>query len=1204
MPTTFASSVRSVVNSTKPKPRLAWLIACASLLFGMTTAFGQIERPTDAPPPLTPEASLASIHLAEGFRLELIAAEPLVVEPSGVCWDERGRLFVCELHGYNLEGQYDIDELNRTGQLDRIVRRVQAGEAAKRQAIAETYGTIKRLLDRDGDGRIDEAQIFADRLPPCYGVCPARGGIIAACAPDIYFLADRDGDGVAEVKERLFTGFAVGALERGVSAPQWGLDGWIYFGKGHGGGRITGPRLPEPVDLANIDFRIKADGSAIEPVVGGTHTFGFAMTGGGERFVISTATPGIYVAPIPWRYLARNPDAAISGLEQNALADQHVYPASRPHPWRTRRAEDPGFAKYYTDRYGVAESAPNGYFTSACSPLVYQDDAMPALRGQLLACEPAQNMIFRGLLRRDGVPLRIERPASEVSREFLAAEDPWFHPIALSHSPDGGVCVVDFYREIIEDYSAIPRYLQQQYGLVNGQDRGRLYRLTHAAAAPPLDADMSKLSRQELARETVGGRFWRRQTARRLLVERHATADVDSTSALGDDIRRGLASTVDSAAWLNGLYALADLDALTKADLLTALSHHDPLVRVHGLRLSESRWSEDRELLEASLTLAASLANHNAEGDQAALILQAALTLGEIHDRQSLLILARLARRHGNLRWMTDALLTSLSGRGGDMLVELLEAPSKIGEAVSLIEPLCRAIAARGDANEISRGLMALSAAENAGWQADGLRGLAAGSQPRELPLPDAARAAIAKFAQAPRAETRQTAAKLIRVWRLESSADHAARLAAAAQTLQDLQQPPDARLAAANELAEDEDSSAATTLIEAFASASPKIQQAIIAGLLARRERWSALLDALEQGKLPTAGLSAVQRNTLLEQRDAAGRERATRLFPSSSGVKNEQLERYLAALSRPRDLGRGRELFQQHCATCHAMRSEGFAVGPDLSAEFQRAEEAIVRDILAPSETITAGYAAYNVVTSDGRVFSGLLSLESAGSLTLRMPGGKEETILRKDLESIAAMSVSIMPEELAKLLSAADVADLIAWLRAPTSRVVLVDDDERFAAQLTEGGGEAEFTAGSAFSGARALRVTPPQRFSPRIAGWNFRIRRQPAAGEYRYLRFAWRVDGGRGAMIELANDGRWPDARSEKLRYFAGENATTWQAMLVSIEAPSDWTLVTRDLWADVGDCTITGIAPTAIGGAVLFDRIELLRTLDDDERPMR
>ena len=370
-------------------------ISIALVSIVLVSGFGAgIPHPTDAPLPLSPAESAAKVKLPDGFHLELIAAEPLINEPSGVCWDARGRMFVSELHGYNLEGQYDIEALNKTGELDHVVRRLDADPKAKQAAKAGTKGSVKMLIDTDGDGRMDKTVVWADNLPPVYGICAARDGVIAVCAPDIVYLADKDGDGKAEFRETLFTGFAVGSIERGLNAPQWGPDDWIYVGKGHDGGHITGPHLAKPVDLPRTDFRIKSDGTAIEPITGGTQTIGMAFTYDGERFVISTRGPGIYVSPLAWKYLARNPFVAAPNLENNAMAVQLVYPISQPHPWRQKRAEDPGFSKYYSDHYGRAESSPNGYFTSACSNMVYQDDALPGLRGQLFACEPRRTWSY------------------------------------------------------------------------------------------------------------------------------------------------------------------------------------------------------------------------------------------------------------------------------------------------------------------------------------------------------------------------------------------------------------------------------------------------------------------------------------------------------------------------------------------------------------------------------------------------------------------------------------------------------------------------------------------------------------------------------------------------------------------------------------------------------------------------------------------
>jgi hypothetical protein len=179
---------------------------------------------------------------------------------------------------------------------------------------------------------------------------------------------------------------------------------------------------------------------------------------------------------------------------------------------------------------------------------------------------------------------------------------------------------------------------------------------------------------------------------------------------------------------------------------------------------------------------------------------------------------------------------------------------------------------------------------------------------------------------------------------------------------------------------------------------------------------------------------------------------------------------------------------------------------------------------------------------------------------------------------------------------------VADLIAYLRktlgpVPPSVLTLFEDDRAFIAALSQGSGTATLDTGDKFTGTAALRVTPLQRHSPRIPGWNYRIREKPAPGEFRYIRLAWKTRGGSGVLIELAADGNWPPADKALRRYYSGKNTTDWEATEVSDQAPTQWSVVTRDLWKDFGNFTLTGIAPTAMRGEALFDRIELLRSLD-------
>ncbi len=268
----------------------------------------------------------------------MVAAEPHVADPVAMDFDARGRIFVCEIHGYNLEGYLDIQELNKTGVLDTAVRRIPANPDAIKRAEQEQYGTVKLLEDTDGDGRVDRSHVWADRLPACYGVVAARDGVIALCAPDILFLADRDGDGRAEVRETLFSGFGLYDMWSRISNPRRGVDNWIYAANGiNSGGTIRGPHLAGEVKIPATSFRFKADGSALEPTSGSASGFGLAIDDWGDRFLVTNQQHALLVAPLAYHYLARNPYYAapnpvlnISTLRSSgaSLSDQPAGPVA------------------------------------------------------------------------------------------------------------------------------------------------------------------------------------------------------------------------------------------------------------------------------------------------------------------------------------------------------------------------------------------------------------------------------------------------------------------------------------------------------------------------------------------------------------------------------------------------------------------------------------------------------------------------------------------------------------------------------------------------------------------------------------------------------------------------------------------------------------------------------------------------------------
>jgi hypothetical protein len=189
--------------------------------------------------------------------------------------------------------------------------------------------------------------------------------------------------------------------------------------------------------------------------------------------------------------------------------------------------------------------------------------------------------------------------------------------------------------------------------------------------------------------------------------------------------------------------------------------------------------------------------------------------------------------------------------------------------------------------------------------------------------------------------------------------------------------------------------------------------------------------------------------------------------------------------------------------------------------------------------------------------------------------------------------------MPDGLEKEIGPQDMAHLLGYLRETLRgdgrRLLLFGGDAAFARLLAEGDGKAVVTSDDLFAGQPSLRVSPPQRFSSRLPGWDYKIVEKPGPGEYRYLRFAWKAPAASGVMLELADNGAWPVAADARRRFYSGANTTAWKAVRVAEQVPRDWVVVTRDLWKEFGAMRLTGLAPTAMGGDAFFARIELLAT---------
>lgn len=956
-----------------------------------------------APGPLPPQEELASFRLVEGFQIELVAAEPDVVDPVAMCFDAKGRLYVCEMRGYPNRG-------------------VGTGP--------ETRGRIRCLIDTDRDGRFDRSTIYADQLRFPMGITPYREGVLVAVAPDILYLQDTDGDGVADKKRVLYTGFNLANIQQMVNSLQWGVDNWVYGCAGNDGGTVRSVEKPQSptVSLRNRGLRFRPDISgSLEPTSGGGQ---YGLTADDfQHWFTATNSQHLRQIVLPDHYLRRHPHLPVTAV--TADIPEHgpaarVFRISPFEPWRvertTRRAGGSDAA-----RFAVTELVPGGYFTSACSPCIYTGDLFPPeFYGDNFVCDPANNLIHRERLVPNGSLFRAVRAYAD--REFLASTDNWFRPVFLTVGPEGALYVLDFYREVIETPLSLPDDIKQQLNL-ESRGRGRIWRITPKGyQAGPLP-DLTQLTREQLAQELAHTNPWRRMTAQRLFLENPAPQLTSHLCQLLQQAR-GRPARVNIAWTLQGWGTLRPEDVLHLLE--------DPLagVREHGLRLAETFLPQNTTLVQACQRL---------KNDPDPMVrLQLAFTAGYLPPSTAVEVLEHLLTRHDSDSWLVTAALSSSRGLEIPLLQKFI---SRSSPPLVLCQRLAALIGARGNNGEIAT-IIDLIAEErwNATLRLNLLEGLGQGMQQGRISLaawlaqlPQEAQGAIAtikaRMEQACRTVTDEQAPASARLV--------AARLLAYApldwsfSTLQQVLQPlvpTPVQQTALQALASHSDPRVTALLLERYPTFPPATRSLARDILLSRPDRILALLNAIEQRRLPASELSSAQVQQLLTHPNTAVRQKAqTVLALSGNPDRARVIAAYQRALQMKGDVAAGRQVFQKHCASCHRLDGMGHPVGPDLLAVLgNKSGEDLLIAIFDPNREVDPRYRAYQVTTADERVLTGILTAETPTSITLRRPDGAEDTLLRAAILSFQATPLSLMPEGLEKELQPQDIANLLAYLR----------------------------------------------------------------------------------------------------------------------------------------------------------------------------
>ncbi|WP_025765291.1 PVC-type heme-binding CxxCH protein [Dyadobacter tibetensis] len=577
---------------------------------------------------LSPEASLKSMDLNPDFKIEIFAAEPTIMDPIELVFDEFGRAFVMEMPSFNSQSEPTSQK-----------------------------GRIHVLTDSDGDGRMDKSVIFAQNLIRATSILPWRGGLLLAEAGDIWYLKDENGDLKSDTKEKMFEGGGEIHQSAQITSLRYGMDNWVYAANNGELSEITAVygRNKKTVKLQGSDFRFRMDRDLLE-AENGTSECGQTFDEWGNRF-ITDHNIRIQQLVLPYRYAYRNDFLPSKrGSEDITNGDHSMFQVTPAPYWlaeRTRR-RNAQYQEQGLDRVEYAED----YFSKASGGTVYTGHTFPkAYRGNYFVGDISGNLIHRDLLVTDSLSpafKAIRQVRKETSKEFLSSSDPWFRPGNFTVGPDGALYVIDYYRQHIEDPDMVPEDLRKGMDFSEGDNRGRIYRISPKQAIHPdtVGEIPGKMTSPELVALLSHPNQWQRLQAQRLLLERK---DQGVGKALFELIHMGR----NAFGRMHALYVLEGLGLLKQSELVVALEDLHPGVRLNAIKLAETF---------------PALAQHIApmvHDSSLQVALQATLSLGRTDDPWVMPFMRAVIGHYGHNRWFRAAVLSGKAGESTRLLDSL-----------------------------------------------------------------------------------------------------------------------------------------------------------------------------------------------------------------------------------------------------------------------------------------------------------------------------------------------------------------------------------------------------------------------------------------------------------------------------------------------------------------------------------------------------
>lgn len=953
------------------------------------------ELPRVAPTP--PEEALGTFQIADGYAMELVASEPLIGTPVAIEWDATGHLFVCEMRGYSENRDDGIS-------------------------------TIGLLQDTDGDGIFDKRTDFATGLLWPTAIFPYDGGLFVGDAPNMLYLKDTNGDGKADLRKVVLTGFGTSNVQGLMNSMRWGLDNRIHIACSSVGGKISRPHSKDaPVDIRGRDIAFNPVTYDFE-ITTATAQHGMCFDDWGRKFSSANSDHIVQVMyedqDVSRNSFLRAPSAKVSIAADGPQAE--VFRISPVEPWRVvrTRLRVNGLAKGPIEGGGRAA----GYFTGATGITIYRGDAWPkAELGTAIVGDVGSNLIHRKRLTGNALPYTAERIDQES--EFISSTDNWFRPSQFANGPDGCLYIVDTYQEVIEHPKSLPPEIKQHLDLTSGRNRGRIFRVFPEGHSPRTSPNLKTATTSQLVELLNHPNAWHRETSARLLFERQDKEAISLAEIL-------IGETESPLGHLHSLSVLAGLQGLKDRVLLQSLKSEHPQIRRHAIRHTTALhlWPLP-EFIRAAGDLAADLSEE--------VRIELAYGIHQLPAKERASMLAVIALAPEKTRW-SDLAIQSSATDCATRLFETLCSSSKQGHSlpIPLMKSLAEQISQQKTAEQHLRALTAINKIArhqslncipilstllqaNSGTPFDEFRAVGAAKHTMKQLLKESVDLAV----ESNRSEaTRIFAISYFRFNDWPSIADALKRLTDSDQTFS-------IRQAAVQSLSSFQHPDVARLLLQQYTSFSPVIQRTSLQIMMSRSQFHVPLIGAIKAEGVSDKDLTVAQWQQLAKSKEegvAAFSQQVIQTF--SSGSRSDIIRKYQPALTLTATVDRGKDVFRKQCSACHKVDGIGKETGPNLAAMKAKGPNSILANVLAPNQEVNPQYLNYNVITTDGLTISGMIESEGSSSIVLRKADGTTTTVLRSEIEELTNTHKSLMPEGLERTISKQDMADLIGFLMQP--------------------------------------------------------------------------------------------------------------------------------------------------------------------------